>query len=150
MAFPVPRAVRWIGVAEAEGSSGINRSMLSHRYVFSRFSGDSRTRRTSPGAGLRDQTRPIVYAVRHETDCPHVAAQLVHFSIHTEGLHLAAVHAKVHVADTTDLAVVSGVGVYHLDEVGVTGVQTIHQTRPEKRTRRIQADYPVKSIVSRF
>jgi len=79
-----------------------------------------------------------------------VAAQLVHFSIRAEGLHLAAVHAKVHVADATDLAVVSGVGVYHLDEVGVTGVQTVHQTRSEKRTRGIQADYPGENIVSRF
>lgn len=66
-----------------------------------------------------------------------------HLPVLTEGLHLAAVDAKVYVADPADLAVISRVGVYHLDEVGVTGIQTIHQTRSDKRTGGIQTNYSV-------
>lgn len=123
-AVPVSRAVRRIGVVEAEGTSDVGRRVLTHRHVLSRPGGDPRTRRTPPGAGFRDQARrpTVVHALRHEADRPYVTAQLVHLPIRTEGLHLAAVHAKVHVADTTDLAVVSSVGMYHLDEIGVTGV----------------------------
>jgi len=148
---PVSRAVRRIGVEKAEGSSGVDRGVLTHLHVLSRPGGDPWTRRTSSGAGFRDQARAtIVHALRHVADCPHMAAQLIHLPVRAEGLHLAAVHAEVHVADATDLAVVSGVGVYHLDEIGVTGVQTVHQAWSDKRTRGIQADYSVNNVASSF
>lgn len=110
--------------------------MLTHRHVLSRPGGNSWTRRTSPGTGLRDQVC-VVHALRHEADCPHVATQLIHLPILAKRLHLAAVYAKIYVADATGLAVVSGVGVYYFDEISVTGIQTVHQAWPEKRTRGI-------------
>jgi len=123
-------------MSEAEGSSGVGRGMLTHRHVLSRIGGNSWTRRTSPGTGLRDQIC-VVHALRHEADCPHVTTQLIHLPIFAERLHFAAVYAKINVTDTTDLAVVSGVGVYYFNEISITRIQTIHQAWSEKRTRGI-------------
>lgn len=119
--------------------------MLAHRHVLPRPGGDPRPSGTPSRAGLGRQARAaVVYALRHEADHPHVTAQLSVLHALAEGLHPAAVDAKVRVTDATVLAVVSDVGVYRLDEIGVAGVEAIRHAHRHQRPGGIQADYPAR------
>lgn len=148
-AAPVSRTVGRDRSLVAEGSAGVEGRVLAHRQVLARPGGDPRPRRATSRAGLGDQAA-VAYALRHVADHPHVAAQLILVATLAVGLHLTAVDAKVDVTGATDLAVVSGVGVYHLDELGVAGVETVHQARPQERPGGIQADYPARSDLCRW
>lgn len=146
-------AIGRIIASQAERASRVLRGVLPHDEFLAGSGCDSRALGASPGARLGNQRAGSIHAVRHVAHHPQMTAQLhllLGLPALAVGLALAAVHAKVDVANAPVLAVITGVRVYGLDELGVAAVQAIDQTRRYQRLGRIQANdlvHPEEQVI---